>query len=426
MDEQERSVDSQKVIPCVKILAEACEISKSIHNQRMEVERFEKSKSLMKSDSTFERYIFQKNEQSIASMEKTTTKLRQRLKALDDNIITQTVDKLTKAMNYNPNVDLSLLLPKEAELRKAVDMPTHLKSVKDMKQKIDVIAETKLDKGDDLRGALKEVDEAIRSLLQADESELETRLYLDNRALTTLMQSKRPPTPEKLFDIVLDETLYRLFGTVSERKIRNTCDVEAIVKHSVAENLGRKFVAHLIGSKPAKQSSTSPKVYPINDEEQSIESLGVRDSGARNIKVKKPRRSKLEKSLTKIAKMKNECDDMLLLFDANLNSWSVRNLFENIAYVDRITKNHKQVLKAINDPPNFTQKSDEETEEKDVKELVDESVDEDVPETPQHIRFYPTDNRLSAIMATSLTEYTNQLYFSELTQRVEDLEKKIQ
>lgn len=42
-------------------LAEACEISKSIHNQRMEVERFEKSKSLMKSDSTFERYIFQKN-----------------------------------------------------------------------------------------------------------------------------------------------------------------------------------------------------------------------------------------------------------------------------------------------------------------------------------------------------------------------------
>lgn len=61
-----------------------------------------------------------------------------------------------------------------------------------------------------------------------------------------------------------------------------------------------------------------------------------------------------------------------------------------------------------------------------MKELVEESVDEDVPETPQHIRFYPTDNRLSAIMATSLTEYTNQLYFSELTQRVEDLEKKIQ
>lgn len=261
-----------------------------------------------------------------------------RLKALDDNIITQTVDKLTKAMNYNPNVDLSLLLPNEAELRKAVDMPTHLKSVKDMKQKIDVIAETKLDKEDDLRGALKEVDEAIRSLLQADESELETRLYLDNRTLTTLMQSKRPPTPEKLFDIVLDEILYRLFGTVSERKLRNTCDVEAIVKHSVAEDLGRRFVAHLIGSKPAKQSSTTPKVYPINDEEQSIESLGVRDSGARNIKVKKPGRSKLEKSLTKIAKMKNECDDMLLLFDANLNSWPVRNLFENIAYVDRITK----------------------------------------------------------------------------------------
>lgn len=398
-----------------------------------------------------------------------------RLKALDDNMIAQAVDKLKKAMNCNSDVDLSLLLPSEAEVRKAVDMPTHLKSVEDMKPRIDTIAETKLDKGDDLRCVIKEADEAIRSVLQSDESEFEARIHQGNCTMTTLLQNNRPPTPEKLSEIALDETLYKLFGTQSERRIRNTCDVEAIVKHSVAEDLGRKFVAQLISSTPAKQSS-APTLYPINDEEQSVESLRVRDSGAGNIKVKKPGKPKLRKSLNKIAKMKNECDDMLALFDSNLNSWSVQTLFDNIAYIDHITKyvyhlimvnrllitffkirNHKQVLEAINDPSEVTQpqspESGEETEDENmveleeeadediveleeeaveeaVEELVKESmsklVDEVVPELPQQIRFYPTNNHLSLIMATSLTEYTKQLYFSDLTQRVENLEKRLQ
>lgn len=42
-------------------LAEAYEIYKTIRDQRVEIERFENSKSLLKNESTFERYIFEKN-----------------------------------------------------------------------------------------------------------------------------------------------------------------------------------------------------------------------------------------------------------------------------------------------------------------------------------------------------------------------------
>jgi hypothetical protein len=48
------------------------------------------------------------------------------------------------------------------------------------------------------------------------------------------------------------------------------------------------------------------------------------------------------------------------------------------------------------------------------------------PLPPPEIRLYSEDKNLSATLATSLAEYTKQLYFSDLTQRVEELEKKIQ
>ncbi|CAO3626679.1 unnamed protein product [Mucor hiemalis] len=437
MEPQERLVNSQSTSSCVKVLAEAYEIYKTFRNQRVEIERFENSKSLLKNESTFERYIFQKNENTIANMEKATTKLKTRLKILDEEIITQAVDKLTREGNCGSNLDISLLLPGESELRKAVGISTILKNEEDKKQRIDTITETKLDKEDiskNIEDFNKEMEEMLRGFSRSNETYLEASTQQYTLEIEKLLQRNTPSPPDEFFQLVLDESLHRLFGTQSEREIRNECNVEAMVKQSLTEHLGRKFVAHLLGSMPSK-----PTLYPVNDTEQSIQSLQVRDSGASNIKVKKPEKSKLKKSLAKIAKMENECDDMLLLFDANLNSWSVRKLFDNLAYIDRVTKNHKQVLNTISNPcaevkEPLSPSSVEILEDEDIDEPEDEAEDEreddgegeKVPKVPSHIKLYAYDNCLSTIMATSLTEYTKQLYFSDLTQRVENLDKKLQ
>lgn len=259
-----------------------------------------------------------------------------RLKILDEEIITQAVDKLTKEGNCGSNLDISLLLPGESELRKAVGISTILKNEEDKKQRIDTITETKLDKeviSKNIEDFNKEMEEMLRGFSRSNETYLEASTQQYTLEIEKLLQRNTPFPPDEFFQLVLDESLHRLFGTQSEREIRNECNVEAMVKQSLTEHLGRKFVAHLLGSMPSK-----PTLYPVNDTEQSIQSLQVRDSGASNIKVKKPEKSKLKKSLAKIAKMENECDDMLLLFDANLNSWSVRKLFDNLAYIDRVTK----------------------------------------------------------------------------------------
>jgi hypothetical protein len=45
---------------------------------------------------------------------------------------------------------------------------------------------------------------------------------------------------------------------------------------------------------------------------------------------------------------------------------------------------------------------------------------------PLQISLFSEDKRLSTALVTSLAEYTNKLYFSDLTQRVEELERKLQ
>ena len=44
---------------------------------------------------------------------------------------------------------------------------------------------------------------------------------------------------------------------------------------------------------------------------------------------------------------------------------------------------------------------------------------------PPQIKLYPNDNNLGAALAVTLTEYTKNTYFSDLTQRLEALEKRV-
>lgn len=91
------------------------------------------------------------------------------------------------------------------------------------------------------------------------------------------------------------------------------------------------------------------------------------------------------------------------------------------SYLCIIYRSHKQILDFINAPQGCSNVPKrhtyvDEAETKKVNEL------ENIP--PEISLFMNTG--LSTALVTSLAEYTNQLYFSDLTQRVEELEKKLQ
>ncbi|KAI8991265.1 hypothetical protein BDF20DRAFT_983957 [Mycotypha africana] len=251
---------------------------------------------------------------------------------------------------------------------------------------------------------LTELDDKLRKKIQDFQlsscKQVEDITYPTNEILKDKVKWA---SDNKINDIIVN-SIYKKWLGLPTKEDESQLNVSKLAQEAFTHHLGDQLLNLLMhGSLTSRQNLSTTSKNRLHLQAKEIA----------RIRKKHLQRKKIEGSLAKIAKIEQETQEFLSLFDTAFERVKIQQVLKRLAFINDIAENHEAVLKFMNAPlgtynANHTCKPD--------------SL---LSQIPQKINLYKN-GALSSSLAASIVQYTtNMNLFADVENRIKDLEKKI-
>lgn len=259
-----------------------------------------------------------------------------RLKVLEKQIIDSAVDKIYSTADITEKLkqitpltlkDLEEIAYKDGRLE---DETTSVNI------EVNLRKESKIDKSQlpMISNVIDDADQYLQEYLQTTSSKFCDEID-EKYKLTT--EEIRKSNLESSVDIdrLVQGTTERIMQTSPYLKSQNYSnrDLTKRTKQALDDYLGSQLINAILN--PLTTSESDPSIiYPATS--SKIISLPARE--AAKIRKCRQQRIKIKASVAKINQMKKEANDLIALFEKNLNSYPLQNLVKNLEHIDMLLK----------------------------------------------------------------------------------------
>ncbi|CEP12867.1 hypothetical protein [Parasitella parasitica] len=347
----------------------------------------------------------------LEEMESTRAEMTRKLKAIEKEIISRSVDKLCFAADISEELK-NITAPTQKDVEEIIYKDGRfLEDINAAHDKIELLKVCKLNRFDMpiIRNVIDDADHYLQEYFQV--AMRETYEYL-NKIYRSIIDDadkskfgSKAVNSEKLAMDITDKILQTSPFFKINQKLVNNLDLKNRAKQALDDYLGSQLIDTILNPSAAKE----PTVYPTLNK-----TIALSVQEAAKIRRHHQQRLKIEASLPKLSQMEKETNETIALFESNLNSLPVKHLWQNLENMDRVLKSHREVLEFMNDP-----EGQHEITKLSTKPLTDQL------KIPNTIQLNEADKNISAALATAIVGYTKQLCFSDLLERVDKLEKRL-
>ncbi|KAI8365615.1 hypothetical protein EDC96DRAFT_509274 [Choanephora cucurbitarum] len=337
--------------------------------------------------------------------------IKESISDLQAVFVQEWMNALTQASNTETQLSYIQLPTKDEDVAHLADPEKYNSVIKKFEEEAHQMTKDKLDASElpTLMEEAKQTKESLDTMLKELQSKAEQQL--EEQKNTIEKWNQMVAEQSKLFN----ETY--LVQNITNELMGIPClkeeDKEREVDKSLVQGVTQRALNHMIGQQFIHQFNTDKHdltIYPPNDPlDQTLRKL----TQAHKAKIAKQEynQKRLKAGLSKLSKMEKESDDLLSLFDKNMNADPVKRLQHNLEHIHEIMSNHSELITFLNHP--------------DEKVQVISNDKEDKPPIPELINLYEEDRTLSNALATSLAHYTEECLFSDIRQRLDVLESRI-
>ncbi|GAN01993.1 hypothetical protein MAM1_0015c01432 [Mucor ambiguus] len=320
------------------------------------------------------------------------------LSAVEQEVVNRGVEQLYSAADVSEKLK-EIKLPPENELRKLVYKDDGYEdSIAAARDKVKQLSVGKLDKlqWPVVCNAIDDADQHIQEFLHISTKKAKEHLNENCSSTLSKILHANPASKVDIHKLVMDTTnkIVQASPFLERQDHLKSLDLPNRTKQVFEDCLGSQLVDSL------------SSIYPHNNKP-----ITLPPETAARIKKLRHQRLQIKASVPKVVQMENEAKESIGKFERNLTSYPVQHLMSNLEHIDRLLKNHRQILEFMNDP----EETHKVTEAAAVKDRY----------IPNTVNLNEVDPHLSNALATAVVGYTKQFFFLDMLERVNKLEERM-